>query len=708
MPVLAEMRKSISNLAMSCFTVACLSVMLFGQTTNAQPVATATPQGNTSEKVFRIDATTRKLAITERFSRVVELQNKITRVDGFDPEVMSVTALSPFQLRLQAKTPGVTTMVLTDEFDQSFSIEVFVEGDVRHLQAYIDRLFPGSAVRAIKIPDGVVLRGWVSDPNHVTEIVDIAGRFFPAPNVLNQMKLGGVNQVQLSVKVMEVQRSRIRQLGFNWLWFGDNGYLASTPGALTPLAGVSLPFGGPGGASVSSASLGNSTLTFGLASASSVFQGFLEALKSEGLLKIKAEPRVTTTSGRPAKLLAGGRFPILVPQGVGTVSIEWVEFGTSLEAVPIVLGDGNLRLEISPEVSERDFSNAVQVDGFTVPGLTTRTVNTAVEMKFGQTLIIGGLIASRYTAETKKTPLLGELPWIGAAFRRMNYNETETELLIMVTPELVAPQDANQVTPVGPGELTDVPSDYELYFQGLMEVPVHAGGRGHYGGGNGRCPSGRCRGGSCNCGLNGDVNPAMSPAGIPPFQGHPGMPTQNSPLIPMDSMRSQDPKAMNGQLNFKTQSNNGLHMKSNTNGPFDGASVPPSLTPVVPNASPFIPPEANSTPPAPKPQGLIPLQEDNQQSARPFPANEDSSSVTQRYQAKPTLYSRLTGRTSPSLKSRIFGKKPQQNQNAIPVGYTVPKNSNIQNNGNTVNPQVYPQGYQTQQPYQNNNSIYRQ
>jgi pilus assembly protein CpaC len=174
-------------------------------------------------------------------------------------------------------------------------------------------------------------------------------------------------------------------------------------------------------------------------------------------------------------MLAGGEFPILVPQSLGTTTIEWREFGVRLEAVPTILGGGRVRLELQPEVSERDFSNSVNVNGFTVPGLTTRRVNTQVEMKFGQTYMLAGLLSLRRTATTSKVPWLGELPWIGTAFRRVQYDEGETELVIMVTPELAGAMDPHQVPAYGPGEHTDVPTDRELYKYGLIEVPNYGG-----------------------------------------------------------------------------------------------------------------------------------------------------------------------------------------------------------------------------------------
>lgn len=443
----------------------CIFINVKGHAQEEKPAAPGA-----SEPVIQVTTEKTKLEITEKFSKILRFPGKIKRVDGFDNTVLNVMALTPNEIRVQALIPGVTTLVITDEDKKIFTIETFVSGDARHLQAYLRELFPTSSVTAIKVQDSVVLRGWVTAPEAITEMVEIAEQFFPN-GVLNQMKLAGVQQVLLKVKIMEVQRSKIRQLGVNWLFLNQSGYVYSTPGSLVPITGITAPFGGPPGITASQNLISGTSLGFGLVNGSSIFQAFIEALKQEALLKILAEPELVTTSGRPANLLSGGEFPILVPQSLGTVTIEWREFGVRMEAVPIVLGNGRLRLEVQPEVSERDFSNAVQVSGTTVPGLTVRRANTAVEMNFGETMVIAGLISSRKTAETSKTPFLGELPFVGAAFRRVKYSEGETELVIMVTPELVSPLKSGQVPPGGPGLFTTTPTDKELYSDGVLEVP---------------------------------------------------------------------------------------------------------------------------------------------------------------------------------------------------------------------------------------------
>ena len=455
-----------------------------------------------NEPIVHVTQSNAEVSIIERFTKVLQFDNRIKRIDGFDPAIVSVTAITPTQIRVQALAAGITTMVTVDEHETVQEIQLFVTGDSRHLQAYLNQLFPQSSVTAVKVKDSVVLRGWVTEPAHLTEMVEIAEQFFP--RVINQMRIGGVQQVLLRLKVMEVQRSKIRELGVNWLWLNHSGYLSVTPGSIVPVTETTLPFGGPPSVIADAASLAKMSIGVGLVDDNNIFQSFVTALKEEALLKILAEPELVATNGRPAHLLSGGEFPVLVPQSLGTVSIEWREFGVKLEAVPIVLGNGRLRLELEPEVSERDFTNAVEVNGLTVPGVTTRRVNTQVEMRFGQTLMLAGLISHRRTSETDKVPFFGELPIVGAAFRKVRDVNSETELVVLVTPELVAPMEADQVPSVGPGSVTVNPTDREFYLDGLLEVP-------NYGS---TCMD--CEGVEQSVILPGGVTPSYTPADVLP------------------------------------------------------------------------------------------------------------------------------------------------------------------------------------------------
>jgi pilus assembly protein CpaC len=422
-----------------------------------------------SEPVFHVIAPENKISVVHLQSRILEFSKRIKEVDGFNPEILNVTPVSPTQIRLRAETTGVTSMTIKDETDQIFTVEVLVEGDVRELNAYLRRLFPGSAIDVVSLRDSVVLRGWVTDPQSIPQIMAIARQMYPT--VHNQMQVGGVNVVQLHVKILEVQRSKVKELGFNFVASGQKYALGSTVGGLVPLTGMTVPFGGPPVPSVGAAL--NSPLQFAITGNSDRFQGFVDALTNEALAKVLAEPTLVTTSGRPASLLSGGEFPILVPAGVGTVSVQFREFGVRMEAIPTVLGNGRLRLDVAPEFSERDFSSSVTVGGLVVPGINTRRINTQVEMNFGETIMIGGLISRKRLTTSTKIPIIGELPVIGAAFSRKTHEMGETELLIMVTPEMAGAMRPDQVPHEAPGWLQDEPTSKELFLDGMLEVPSY-------------------------------------------------------------------------------------------------------------------------------------------------------------------------------------------------------------------------------------------
>jgi pilus assembly protein CpaC len=261
--------------------------------------------------------------------------------------------------------------------------------------------------------------------------------------------------------MMEVSRTKLRKLGFDWANInGDDFVVQSVSGiiaAVDPLA--------------QAVTAGGDTVRFGIVNGSNSFFAFLEALRQYNMIKVLANPTLVTTSGRPAAFNVGGEFPILVPAGLGTTGVEFKEFGTRVDFVPIVLGNGNLRLEVRPQISEVDSSRSATVGNVTVPGLRDRWVDTAVEMKPGQTLALAGLVQERIETENKGLPWLADLPWAGAAFRRVEEKVNEIELVILVTPELVSALDPHEVPPCLPGTRTTAPSDVEFFFNGYMEVP---------------------------------------------------------------------------------------------------------------------------------------------------------------------------------------------------------------------------------------------
>jgi pilus assembly protein CpaC len=453
-----------------------------------------------SGEVVSILSAKTNLEIPERFAKVISFPKKILRVDGFDPTIVSVTALTPQQLRVAAVAQGVTTIVITDEDGQTFTAEVFVTGDARLFQAVLNRTYPNANVSVMKVRDSVLLRGWVTEPQDISNIVALAELYYP--QVLDQMQVAGPQQIQLRVKVMEVQRTLTRRMGINFSYFNQNAAIISAPGPIAAFG--ALTSGASGGFLPGTGGFQGPSGAIGFNDGTSAFFGLIDALKQEGLLKLHAETTLTTRNGEAAKLENGGEFPIPVPQSLGTVTIQWREFGVILTSLPIVISPTRLKQQVTIEVSERDTTTAVTLNGTTVPGLNKRKVQTQTEMNFGDTMVIGGLIFTRYTADTNKIPFLGELPLVGAAFRRNKFTEAETELVVMITPEIGAALPPDQVPPGGPGLFTDIPTDRELYGQGVIEVPKYGE---------------RCADGTCEPGMLPGPGPApdmMPPAGYDP------------------------------------------------------------------------------------------------------------------------------------------------------------------------------------------------
>ncbi len=212
-------------------------------------------------------------------------------------------------------------------------------------------------------------------------------------------------------------------------------------------------------------------MEFGIVDGNTSFFGVLEALRSYGVVKVLAEPTLVTVSGRPASFQEGGEFPVVIPQSLGTNAIEFKEFGTRVDFVPLVQGNGNIRLEVRPQVSEIDNARGVDLNGIVVPGLRTRWVDTAVEMRSGQTLALAGLIQTRVENENRGLPWLADLPWAGNLFSRQREEVNEVELLVVVRPELVAAMDPHQVPAVGPGESNTTACDVDFYGRRYPEVP---------------------------------------------------------------------------------------------------------------------------------------------------------------------------------------------------------------------------------------------
>jgi pilus assembly protein CpaC len=410
--------------------------------------------------IHKVRAASERLEMTVNSSRILSTEQKIPQAQVNNPDILDLTPLSPTEIQVSAKSTGVTQINLWDDQQNVTTIDVIVFADARELEYLLKSQFPQAALRVVPVANGVLISGYVDRPEHVGLISRIAEEYYP--KVINNISVGGVQQVLLHVKVMEVSRTKLRDLGFDWVKLTGGNVVAS---------GISGLLQAAGGVSTGPATSGTQTFQFNIVNGSAAFFGLLEALRQDNLAKILAEPTLVTVSGRPASFNVGGEIPVPVPQSLGTISIEYKKYGTQLDFVPIVLGNGQIRLEVRPRVSEIDPSRSVTIASTTVPGLRSREVETGVEMKAGQTLAIAGLVQVRTEALNRGLPWISEVPYLGVPFRRVHEETNEIELLILVTPELVEAMDANQVPPCGPGTMTTSPDDCELFLKGHIEVP---------------------------------------------------------------------------------------------------------------------------------------------------------------------------------------------------------------------------------------------
>jgi pilus assembly protein CpaC len=418
---------------------------------------------------------------------LVDFSVPVSEVRVANPEIADVAVTGSKQILVSGKSFGTTQLIAWVDGGQPTTFDVAVDIDLERLRASVRSAVPRARVQANSVLDTVVLAGTVPDAESAQHIMEIANIY--SAKVVNHLRVAGVQQVLLRCTVAEVNRTATRELGFNGWMAGDNfkdAFAVSQVGGINP---VNI-----GGAGSASASLripfvtdqnglpltASPTLSLGFPRVQ--MQVFIRALRENGLLRVLAEPNLVTVSGQEASFLAGGEFPIPVPQGGqnNSVTIEYREFGVRLRFTPSVLSENTIRLHVAPEVSEPDFSTTVTIGGFTVPGLIERRVDTVVELGAGQTFAIGGLLSEKARGVSTKVPGLGDLPVLGALFSSVQYQSNETELVVLVTPELVGPLMPDQVAYV-PGVDLAAPNDAELFLEGRLEgrvaKPAAAGDR---------------------------------------------------------------------------------------------------------------------------------------------------------------------------------------------------------------------------------------
>ena len=407
-----------------------------------------------------------KLGLVMNKSVVLSTRSTYKRVSIGAPEIADVNAIGPNNILVTAKKPGTTQLIVWDEGDRSQVVDVAVSIDLAALQDQFKQQFPGSKIDVSMASGQVVLRGHAPNLLVAEQAAQLAAPF--APKVLNFIEISGGQQVMLQVRFAEVSRSATNQLGFNFgatdglSVFGSNiggGPLAFKDASGNAGVGLSSPSPSPAVTLFGTGGIGGTSFAY-----------YITALRQNNLLRILAEPNLTAMSGQEASFLAGGSFPVPVTQGGGAgggspaITVEYRSFGVKLNFTPVVLGDGKIRLKVAPEVSDLDFTTAVHFGGFVIPGLTERKLQTTIELRDGQTFALAGLLNNSVSSTKDVTPVLGDLPVVGALFRSVRYQRKETELVVIVTPRLVEALNPAQVPPL-PGEKWRHPNEADLFWQ---------------------------------------------------------------------------------------------------------------------------------------------------------------------------------------------------------------------------------------------------
>jgi pilus assembly protein CpaC len=463
------MKSGLVRRALASATAALLTVGTFAATAQEAPVIL------TGSDVQ--EAVGNELTLNVGHSAALRSAWRIKRVSVANPAVADVDALETNELLVVAKKVGQTDLILWGENGEVWATTVMVDVDIEQLNKDLKDLFPRCTVQITRSQDVYFARGEFETADQGRQLAD----FLTSADIkyVDMTTVAGLQQVMLKVRVAEVNRVAIKNMGVNILKAGEDFFGMSMPGPSS--GGAPNQFGaGPTGL----ASADNVPFAFSEGSVSPFntlilgfpnndLEFFVEALAENQYMKTLAEPTLVSLSGQEASFLAGGEFPIPVVQGTSSgggtsITIEYKEFGIRLSFTPTVLGNGKIRLEVAPEVSELSDIGSVEIQGFRVPSIQTRRAQTVLEMNSGQTFSMAGLLNQSVQARNSRTPFLGDIPVLGSLFRSVSYQKGESELVVLVTPTLVEPLNHVARRPI-PGDLHTSPNDWELFGWGKIE-----------------------------------------------------------------------------------------------------------------------------------------------------------------------------------------------------------------------------------------------
>jgi pilus assembly protein CpaC len=421
---------------------ACWAMTLSGaEAQNSLAAASQVPAtvGNAEGRTTLIGNSMRLVVGQSMFVNTVD---RLRKVYVSNPDVLDSITATPHQIVVTAKAPGVSSLILWDESGQSQSYHVVADLDVDGLQNALKDALPNENIRADGREDQIALSGTVATPADIDQAVKLAGEF--TKTVVSSLVLAPQHtpQVRLKVRVVEIDRTRAKTLGFNFFSVGKNTANVSTG---------QFPAITVGGSAQSGTTQGGTSGLLGLESLLTMFYynnelglgAAIQALENDQIIQILAEPTLSAISGQKASFLSGGEFPFPVIQpssgGFTSVTIQFRPYGVRLDFTPNVLPDGTIQLKVAPEVSALDYTNEVQIAGYTIPAISTRRADTEVELKDGQSFMISGLLDNRTTDQLEKIPGIGDIPILGRLFQTKSSTHSVVELAVIVTPTLVDP-----------------------------------------------------------------------------------------------------------------------------------------------------------------------------------------------------------------------------------------------------------------------------
>ena len=403
-----------------------------------KPAATDRAPANNSGDFISAPPLEQQLHLVVGRSVFVNTRHRLTRVYVTSPSIVDSYTASPNQIVVTAKKPGTSNLIVWDEAGESQAFMITSDVNVSELRDALKQALPNDNVQVAGQEGHVVLTGTIGTDKVSEQAVKMAGLY--SKDVTNALVVNPatVKQVTLKVRIVEVDRAKLNAFAFNFFSAGGNNIAGTTTGQVSSSLAVT-PGGVTGGKQVTI----SNPLNFLLYSSRLNIGATLQDLQTLNVLQILSEPTITAMSGEKGSFLAGGEFPFPVVQagasGGTAITIQFRPYGVKLDFTPTVNTDGTVELKVAPEVSSLDYTNEVQIAGYTIPALSTRKADTQVVLRSGQTFIISGLLDKRATDQFASTPGIASVPILGQLFKSKSVNHTDQELVVIVTPTIVDP-----------------------------------------------------------------------------------------------------------------------------------------------------------------------------------------------------------------------------------------------------------------------------